>query len=87
MDKKTLQVGNSDEVEVGETRLVPIAELGEVEGNVKTKTLTIQGLMQVQCESVEELNAWVGGNHDGNANIRTMVESTYKVGRVTVYSI
>jgi hypothetical protein len=55
---------------VGETRLVPIAELGEVEGNVKTKTLTIQGLMQVQCESVEELNAWVGTSSAGAVAVR-----------------
>ena len=46
-------------MKVGDTNALPIAELGKLTPIYETQVLVIDGLMQLQCESAGELNAWL----------------------------
>ena len=48
-----------DDVKVGDTHGFPIAKIGNVSSMSDSKVLVIENLMQIQCESSEELLAWV----------------------------
>lgn len=55
------QVGDNDEVQVGDTHEIQICELGAVTTHMESGTLEIAKLMQIQCETTEELLAWMTG--------------------------
>ncbi|CAD7949699.1 unnamed protein product [Amoebophrya sp. A120] len=54
-------VGNDDDVKVGDLVSVPIADLGAITPIPDSNLLFIEDLLQLQCETVEELKAWVIG--------------------------